>query len=171
MNGYSAFLPSLAVAAFLMAGTVTVHAQPAPAQQHGGHSAHHMHGHGGTMGGMPFEHVEGRLAFLKTELKITPAQETQWGKFADAVRSVAQSARRMHEQTMQGGGGGHGGMMRGGGQAVSAAERLDRYERMLTVRLEAVRTVRAAFDPLYASLSEEQKKTADELMSGPMSVM
>ena len=42
---------------------------------------------------------------------------------------------------------------------------------MLTVRLEAVRTVRAAFDPLYASLSDEQKRMADELLASPTGVM
>jgi hypothetical protein len=122
-----------------------------------------MHG-GGMMGGMPFEHVEGRLAFLKTELKIAPAQEPQWGKFADAFRSVAKSAQGMHRQMM---GGGH--MM--GGQATTVPQRLDAYEKMLNVRLDAVRTMKAAFDPLYASLSDEQKKTADELVGGRMGLM
>jgi hypothetical protein len=121
-----------------------------------------MHG-GGMMGGMPFEHVEGRLAFLKTELKITPEQEPQWNKFADAVRSVAQSAKAMHEQMMQA-----GQTMQGGVQP--APVRLDRYERMLNARLEAVRTIKAVFEPLYASLTDEQKKTADELF-GRMAVM
>src|ERR1700738_4811376 len=38
---------------------------------------------------MPFEHVEGRLAFLKAKLKTTPAQEPQWNNLAaaDAPRS------------------------------------------------------------------------------------
>jgi hypothetical protein len=167
-------LPALALAAVLAVGPLAAQAQTstAPAAAQGGHDAHHaapaasphggmmpmMHG-GGMMGGMPFEHVEGRLAFLKTELKITPAQEPQWNKFADAFRSVAKSAQGMHHQMM------------GGGQAATAPQRLDAYEKMLTVRLDAVRTVRAAFDPLYASLSDEQKKTADELMSGPMGIM
>jgi hypothetical protein len=55
-------------------------------------------------------------------------------------------------------------MMPGGSSSASAV--LDRYERMLSVRLEAVRTVKAAFDPLYAALSDDQKKTADELFGG-----
>lgn len=122
-----------------------------------------MHGRGGMMGGMPFEHVEGRLAFLKTELKITDAQAPQWNKFAAAVRSVAQSMKAMHEQMMQ------SGQMQGGAQP--APVRLERYERMLNARLEAVRTVKAAFDPLYASLSDEQKRTADELLANQMGVM
>ena len=108
------------------------------------------------------------LAFLKTELKITPAQDPQWSTFADTVRSVARSMKDMHEQMMQGG---RDGMMRGEAQAASAPARLDHYERMRTTRLEVVRTIKAAFAPLYASLSDEQKKTADELMSGPMGVM
>jgi hypothetical protein len=29
-------------------------------------------------------HVEGRIAFLKTELKITEAQSPQWNQFAEA---------------------------------------------------------------------------------------
>jgi hypothetical protein len=120
-----------------------------------------MHG-GGMMGGMPFEHVEGRLAFLKTELKITPAQEPQWNKFADAIRSAAQSMKGMHDQMMQG-----GQMMQG---APSAPARLDRYEHMLAARLETVRAIKAAFDPLYLSLFDDQKKTADELC-GRMAAM
>jgi hypothetical protein len=52
--------------------------------------------HGGMMGrgmmGMPLRHVEGRLAFLKAELKITPAQEPLWSNVADSVRSSATSA-------------------------------------------------------------------------------
>jgi hypothetical protein len=116
--------------------------------------------HGGMMGGMPFEHVEGRLAFLKTELKITSAQEPQWNNFADAIRSVAQSMKPMHEQMMQG-------MMQG---TESAAARLGRYERMLSGRLKVVRTIKTAFEPLYAALSDEQKTVADKLLASPMGI-
>src|SRR5690242_8752465 len=38
----------------------------------------------GMMGMRPgIEHLEGRLAFLKTELKITDVQAPQWNAFAD----------------------------------------------------------------------------------------
>jgi hypothetical protein len=45
-------------------------------------------------GGMPMMaamtgRVEGRLAFLKTELKITDAQLPLWNKVADAIRANA----------------------------------------------------------------------------------
>ena len=116
-------------------------------------------GHEVVRGGMPFEHVEGRLAFLRTELKVTPQQEAQWNAFADAFRAVAKSAKDAMQQMM------------GGERPSSAAQRLERYERMLSFRLDAVRTVRAAFDPLYAALSDEQKKVADDLVSNPMGLM
>lgn len=58
----------------------------------------------------------------------------------------------------------------GGGPAM-APRRLDRYETMLSTRLEADRTIKAAFDPLYASLSDEQKRTADELLAHPIGPM
>ncbi len=38
------------------------------------------------------EHVEGRLAYLKAELKITDAQTPQWNAFADAYRAVGKKA-------------------------------------------------------------------------------
>src|SRR5487761_1274171 len=46
------------------------------------------------MMGQMSAHVEGRIAFLKTELKITMAQSPQWDKFAAALRA---NARRMTE--------------------------------------------------------------------------
>lgn len=115
---------------------------------------------GGMMGDMPLKHVEGRLAFLKTELKITPAQEPQWAKFADVVRNTAKSAQATKPP-----------MMQGGMKASTAPERLGHYEKTLTARLETVRALKAAVDPLYTSLSDDQKKVADELLMGPMGVM
>lgn len=123
--------------------------------------------HGGMMmdGGTPLKHVEGRLAFLKTELKITPAQEPQWTKFTDAVRSTAQTAEGKNA------GAAKPAMMQGGMKPSTAPERLAHYEKTLAARLETVRALKAAVDPLYASLSDDQKKVADELLMGPMGMM
>jgi hypothetical protein len=115
---------------------------------------------GGMMGGMPLKHVEGRLAFLKTELKITPTQEPQWTKFADVVRSTAKNAQTAMPP-----------MKHGDAKASTAPDRLGQYEKTLTSRLETIRTLKAAVDPLYALLSDDQKKVADELLMGPMGVM
>jgi hypothetical protein len=107
--------------------------------------------------GMMAEHVEGRLAFLKTELKITDAQLPLWNAVADAIRANAKSMSEMMS----------GGMM-GGSQTATLPDKLSMREKMMTAHLEALRKFKAAVDPLYAALSPEQKKTADELLMGPM---
>ena len=118
-----------------------------------------MRGMTGERGGMMFDHVEGRLAFLKTELKITDAQMPQWNRFADTLRSTATAMNGTHQQMMQ------------GGMPTTLLARLDLHEKMLSAHLEALKGMRAALDPLYASLSDEQKKQADELIMSPMGMM
>jgi hypothetical protein len=119
-----------------------------------------MMGQGG-MGGMPMMagHVEGRLAFLKTELKIIDAQLPLWNAVADAIRADATSMGEIS-----------GGMM-GSSQTATLPEKLALREKMMTRHLEALHRLEAAVDPLYAALSDEQKKTADELRMGPMGMM
>ena len=110
------------------------------------------------MGGMA-GHVEGRLAFLKTELKITDAQLPLWNAVADAIRANGKGMGATAE-----------GMV-GSTQAASLPDKLATRERMLSARLEALRKLKAAVEPLYAAFSDEQKKTADELLMGPMGMM
>jgi len=113
------------------------------------------------MGGMSMMagHVEGRLAFLKTELKITDAQLPLWNGVADAIRASAKSVSEMS------------GPMMGGMHTGTLPEKLAAREKMMTAHLEALRKFKAAVDPLYAALSDEQKKTADELLIGPIGMM
>ena len=110
---------------------------------------------GMPMMGMMTGHIEGRLAFLKTELKITDVQESKWNVFADAVRANAKAMRGMREGMMQ---------ARGGALPV----RLERIEKAMTLCQESLRTIKAAVEPLYASFSDEQKRAADQLMVSPM---
>ena len=114
---------------------------------------------GMSMMGAMARHVEGRLAFLKTELKITDAQLPLWNAVADAMRANAKTMGDMA-----------GGMM-GGSQTATLPDKLAMREKMMTAHLEALHKFKAAVDPLYAALSEEQKKTADELLAGPMGMM
>jgi len=118
-----------------------------------------MHG-GGMMADMPVRHVEGRLAFLRTELKIADVQAPQWNVFAEAVRGVAKNSQGMMQP-----------MMGGMAPQPSAAEAMARTEAALVARLGTIRAVKAAFDPLYGVLSPEQRKVADEIVVGPMGVM
>jgi LTXXQ motif family protein len=108
------------------------------------------------------DHVAGRIAFLKAELKITEAQTPQWNAFADALRSDASRMSGMRATMMQ------GGMMGQDDASASAPDRLDRMEKMMSAMLETVKATKAALAPLYAVLTEEQKKMADQLIHGPM---
>jgi hypothetical protein len=119
-----------------------------------------MMGQQGGMGmGMPFEHVEGRIAFLKAELKITDAQAPQWNAFAETLRSNAMSHRAVHQR------------MTADGAPSTWPERLAFQQKMLSTHLDSLKDMEAAVKPLYATLSDEQRKLADQLMSGPMGMM
>ena len=101
-------------------------------------------------------HVEGRIAFLKVELKITDAQQPLWKAVVDVMRANATS---------------RGGMPNGMammGSAATLPDSLAMREKMMAAHLEQLRRLKAAVEPLYAALTDEQKKTADDLMSGPM---
>jgi LTXXQ motif family protein len=120
----------------------------------------------GMMGMGMIERVEGRIAFLRAELKITDAQTNAWNVFADALRGNAQKLAAIRPA-----------MMPAPGAQQTLTERLDAQERWLTARLEGLRAIKTAFTPLFGTFSDEQKKAATELlgphlglamMSGPM---
>jgi len=111
----------------------------------------------GSAGMGTIDRVEGRIAFLRAELKITDAQAQAWNAFADALRSNAKKLGEVRASLQPAG---------GQQQAPSLAGRLDVQERWLSARLEGTRAIKAAFTPLYGALSNDQKKTADELL-GP----
>ena len=117
-----------------------------------------MMGRGSMMGG-PGMHVEGRLAFLRTELGITDAQQDVWNDYADAVRASAKSMQQMHD------------MMMSGDWPTALPERMERHEQMMSARLETLRTLRKAAVPLYSALDEQQKSVADTIMGMGMGMM
>jgi|SRR6056297_769639 len=113
-----------------------------------------MGGMGGHMmiGGGPAKHIEGRLAFLKTELGITDAQMDVWEDYAAAMRSAVDSMQKMHTTMMS------------GDRPTSFPERMERHEQMMSARIESLRTLRDAAVPLYAALDDQQKQVADSIM-------
>ena len=180
----AAAVAALLVAAPAVAQTTHDHqsppATPAPQASPGMMGQGMMHGQGatgtgmmhgqGTQGGMGsrmsgmgrtagIDRLEGRLAFIKTELKITDAQLPAWNAFAEAVRGNAQTMK-VEQQAM------HGRV----GTGVSLPDRLLAQANAFTAHAEEMTRFKAALDPLYASLSAEQKKTADEIVLSPMGV-
>jgi hypothetical protein len=105
------------------------------------------------------EHIDGQLAYLKTELKITDAQTPQWIVFANAFRADKEKTARLCKTT-------ENEESRLKLMSASLPESLGMMAARLMVRLESLRAMETAVRPLYAILSQEQKKTADEIMKG-----
>ena len=103
-------------------------------------------------------HIEGRLAYVKAELKITEAQESLWNPYAAAARDNA-NAMRAHCTTMM------------SKRSASLPDRLEQHEQLMAVQLDAVRAMNKTLKPLYAVLNDSQKQTADQLFWGPMGMM
>lgn len=103
--------------------------------------------------------VEGSLAYLKAELKITSAQTAAWDTFAAAFRDAKGQGGQM--QTMM-----PDGMMMGPKNAVPLPERLERHRAMMETHLAQMTKLQPAVEKLYAALGTEQKRTADEIMPG-----
>jgi periplasmic protein CpxP/Spy len=102
---------------------------------------------------LPSQLVDGRIAFLKAELKITPAQETQWQQVATAMHENAGALDQVVAGARQ---------QRG---AMDAVKRLTLREQFAKVRADNDARLLTAFKPLYASLSPEQQQTANELVA------
>jgi hypothetical protein len=54
------------------------------------------------------------------------------------------------------------------GSATTLPDNLAIRDKMMAAHLEQLRRLKAAVEPLYAAFNDEQKRTADELMSAPM---
>lgn len=113
-----------------------------------GMRGHGMMGRQARMGAM----VDGRLAYLKSELNITDAQAEAWAGYAQAVKGridAMQSRRQSMMDAMQKG---------------SAIERMNARIAGMEVMLDALKAINPAIEKLYAVLTDEQKKQADELI-------
>lgn len=114
---------------------------------------------------MPSERIEARLAYIKTALKITDAQQAQWDSFASVLRGQARAMdKRIQERRAQFAQGTPG-AQRPERPNVTAIERLERTQQRMTVRAARLNEVLAAAKPLYAALSPEQKQVADQMLA------
>lgn len=95
--------------------------------------------------------VSERLGTLKTELKITAAQEGAWKQYEDTVRRQAAEREKFHAQMAE---------------RMKAGTRPDAKERdAMRAQFDAGRDARTkARDALYAALTPEQKTLADQKM-------
>ena len=108
---------------------------------------------------LPSERVEARIAYLKTALKITDAQQAQFDAFAATLRKHAQDA----DQRIQAARSEHA--AREKGARPTAIERMERGQQRLAAAQTRQAETLAVAKPLYAALSPEQQKVADELLT------
>lgn len=97
-------------------------------------------------------HIDGRIAYLKAELKITPAQEPQFDKVAQAMRENATDRQKNFEA-----------MRAERGKPHSAVDSLNARIKMSQDRARNDQRLLAAFKPLYDSLTPDQKQVADHM--------
>ena len=101
---------------------------------------------------MPRSHIDGRIAFLHAELKITPTQQTQFDRVAAAMRANATQRTQRFEQ-----------MRADRDKPRTAVDSLEQRAHFIEAQASAEKAFADAFKPLYATFSDEQKKAADEL--------
>jgi periplasmic protein CpxP/Spy len=93
--------------------------------------------------------VEERIAQLHSSLKITSQQEDQWSKFADVMRENAHAMGDLYRQRIA------------QRDSMSALDDMKQYAQITQTDADGTKRLVEAFEPLYASLSPEQKKLAD----------
>lgn len=93
--------------------------------------------------------VERRIADLHTRLKITPDQEAQWKQVADVMRqNAAQVSAAIKDRAEN-------------AKTMTAIDNLRSYEKIAEAHEEGMQRLIPAFEKLYDSMPDAQKKNAD----------
>ena len=94
--------------------------------------------------------VEAKIAELRKKLHITQAQTAQWDQVAQTMRDNTKSHTDMIDKVKQ------------NEKTMTAAEDLNAYAEIAQNHADGVKKLAAAFGSLYGTLSETQKKAADD---------
>ncbi|MEO7726112.1 MAG: Spy/CpxP family protein refolding chaperone [Burkholderiales bacterium] len=122
--------------------------------RHGPRGGHEHRGHHGKWSN-PKAAVEGHLAALKVELKITPAQENAWQAFSTKTRQRTDAMIARHEQRKA----------QPEATNQTAPERMAQHTERMKQRIAGMEARTAAVKDLYAVLTPEQKAIADKQFS------
>jgi hypothetical protein len=97
------------------------------------------------------QRVDRRIAELHERLHITAAEEPQWRQFADAMRNnVRQMAQVLAEREQK-------------FRSMNAVEDMQSYAAITEQHAKNMERLVPAFQNLYNSLTDQQKRTADQL--------
>jgi hypothetical protein len=99
--------------------------------------------------------IEQRIGALQTRLAITREQTPDWNSFAQAMRDNATSTDQLFQQRAQNAAG------------MSAVDNMKSYAAIARSYADNTEKLATAFASLYAKLSPDQQKTADELFHQP----
>jgi hypothetical protein len=100
----------------------------------------------------PVERVDAHIKSLHDRLQITAAQEPQWGAVAQAMRD---SAEKMQAAIQQ----------RQAAKMLTAVDDLKAYQTIADAHSQGLQQLVPAFEALYATMSDDQKKNADTVFS------
>jgi hypothetical protein len=99
--------------------------------------------------------AEARIKELRAKLKITPEQEKLWDDVTRVIRGNAKTMEALVKARSEKGG------------TMSAIEDLQSDSEIADVHAEGIKKFITVFEPLYASMSDTQKKDADKLFMYP----
>ena len=97
------------------------------------------------------DRVEARIKELQTKLKITPAQEELWNNVTQVMRDNAKTMEALIKARSKEAG------------SMTAIDDLKSYGEIVEAHADGIRKFIPAFEPLYANMSDAQKKAADTL--------
>lgn len=95
------------------------------------------------------EHTEARINELQSVLKITPAQEKLWENLKQVMREDAKEMDALTAERAE------------KTKTMNAVDRMKFHSKMTETRLNQINKFIPPFEELYASMSDEQKKSAD----------
>jgi len=97
------------------------------------------------------DRAELRVKDMHAKLKITPAQEAEWAKVAEAMRDNAKTMDTLTQARMD-----HA-------KSMTAVDDLKSYGEIADAHADGIKILTPAFATLYADMSASQKKEADTL--------
>jgi len=100
------------------------------------------------------ESVDQRIASLHKALKITSDEEANWTAVAQAMRDNAAAMQKLvAERTAE------------APQTMTALDDLNSYAKFAQAHVDGLKNLTAAFETLYNSMPDAQKKVADQVFA------
>jgi periplasmic protein CpxP/Spy len=97
------------------------------------------------------DRAEARITEMHAKLKITAAQEDQWGKVADVMRANGKQMDTLAQARFA------------NAKSMTAVDDLKSYAEIADAHADGMKKFTPVFTTLYAGMSDAQKKEADTL--------